>query len=133
MATLLSDYDCKGQAKRIRYSLQRLGYLEWFDIEIVFFETIGLPITLTDEEVWRFCQENGYYLLTGNRSTKAEVRSLHAVLNRLANEESLPVITIGDPKRVVYDRTYCEACAETLVKIILQSELYVGVPRLYIP
>jgi hypothetical protein len=133
MTTLLSDHNCEGQAERIRYSLQRLGYIEWLSIEITFFEAVDLPITSTDEEVWRFCQENGYYLLTGNRGTKTEMVSLHAVLNRLADEKSLPVITIGNLSRVIKDQIYCNACAEALAEIILNAELYIGTPRLYIP
>jgi hypothetical protein len=133
MITLLSDHNCEKQSKYIRYSLHKLEYVEWFEIDVVFFKTVGLPLDSTDEEVWRFCQENGYYLLTGNRSAKAQEASLHAVLNRLADEKSLPVITIGNPSRVINDRAYCEACAEAIAKMVLSAEVYVGTPRLYIP
>jgi hypothetical protein len=133
MTTLLSDHDCEGQVERIRYSLQKFGYIEWLGIEILSFETAGLLITSTDEEVWQFCQENGYYLLTGNRGTKAKDASLHVVLNRSANEKSLPVITIGNLNRVIKDKTYCNTCAEAIAEIILNVEQYIGTPRLYIP
>jgi hypothetical protein len=115
------------------YCLRRLGYIKWLEIEVLFFRDVGLPDNSTDEDVWRFCQKNGYYLLTGNRSAKAKEASLHAVLNRLADEKSLPVMTIGNPNRVINDGAYCAACAEAIAKIVSSAELYVGVPRLYIP
>ncbi len=133
MTTLLSDHDCEGQSEKIMLSLQKSGYAELLGIKVLFFNNVGLPSDSIDEKVWRFCQENGFYLLTGNRSRKAGEASLHAVLGRLANEKSLPVITIGDPKRVINDKTYSEDCAEAIAEIILNEELYVGVPRLYIP
>ena len=125
--------NCEGQAERILSSLRKLGYVERLGIEILFFQNVGLAPASTDEQVWLFCQKNDYYLLTGNRSTKAGESSLHAVLGRLVDEKSLPVITIGDLDRVISDRTYCQACAEAIVEIILYTELYIGVPRLYVP
>lgn len=133
MITLLSDHNCERQAKEIMYNLRRLRYLEQLGIEVLFFKDVNLPINSSDEEVWRFCQENGYYLLTGNRSAKNKQMSLHAILDRLANEKSLPVITIGNLRRVINDKTYCQACAKSIAQIILNAELYLGVPRLYIP
>lgn len=133
MITLLSDYNCERQAKEILYRLRRLGYGEQLGIEILFFKDVNLSINSNDEEVWQLCQQNGYYLLTSNRNTKDAETSLHGVLGRLANEKSLPVITIGDPRRVISDGVYCQACAESIMQIIFNAELYLGVPRLYIP
>ena len=133
MTTPLSDHDCEGQARRILYSLHKLGYAEWLEFEILFFYDLGLPFNAKDEEVWRFCQENSYLLLTGNRTRKDGDESLHVVLNRLATKDSLPVITVGNPNRVIKDKTYSDACAEAIARIILNIELYIGIPRLYIP
>ena len=129
----MSDHNCDGQSRRIWHSLHKLGYADWLEIEIKFFENVGLSSNSSDEEVWLYCQQNNFYLLTGNRSTKAGAASLHAVLDRLVNEKSLPVITIGDLNRVIHNRVYCEACAEAIAEIVLNAELYVGVSRLYIP
>ena len=133
MITLLSDHNCAGQAKRIQYSLQKLGYADWLGLKIVLFKASGLPVAATDEQVWRFCQEHDYYLLTGNRSAKGGVVSLHTILDQLSDEKSLPVITIGNPRRVIVDNAYCRACAEAIVDIALYPEFYRGIPRLYIP
>jgi hypothetical protein len=115
------------------YHLRRLGYIEQLDIETLFFSDVHLSANASDEEIWQICQVNGYYLLTGNRSAKDGEASLHTVLGRLANEQSVPVITISKPERVLNDAAYCQACAESIAQILSNAELYLGVPRLYIP
>ncbi len=133
MATLLSDYNCEKHARHIFYCLERLQYLDWLTIELVFFNDVGIPINATDEIVWQFCQETGYYLLTGNRSRKDKTASLHDVLERLAGNKSRPVITVGNLRSVILDKRYCQACAEAIAEIALNEALYIGIPRLYIP
>ena len=86
-----------------------------------------------DETVWRFCQEKGYLLLTGNRSAKDGSISLELTVRRLVTKTSLPVLTIGDLERVLDDRQYCERCAERLAEIVLDlEERHLGVTRLYL-
>lgn len=133
MITLLSDHNCERQIRAIMYHLRRLGYVEQLDIEILFFGDVQLSANTSDEKVWQTCQAHGYYLLTGNRSAKDGEASLHAVLGRLVNEQSVPVITISKPERVLNDSVYCQACAESIAQILSNAELYLGVPRLYIP
>ena len=134
MATfLLSDHNCEGQVKAIIASLRELGFLELLDLELLFFKDVGLSVNADDEEVWRLCQKQGYYLITANRSTKDGAKSLHSVLQQFSTDTSLPVITLSKPERIILDKRYREACAETLVEIVLNAELYVGVSRLYIP
>jgi uncharacterized protein with PIN domain len=100
---------------------------------MLFFGDVNLPVNLSDEEIWWFCQTHGCYLLTGNRSTKDGEASLHAVLHRLVNEQAIPVITISKLGRVLNDPAYCQACAKSIAQILSNAELYLGVPRLYIP
>ena len=107
--------------------------MELLDIEMLFFKDVGLSTNATDEEVWRLCQKQGYYLITANRSTKDGPKSLHSVLENLAIETSLPVITMSKPDRIITEKQYREACAENLVEILLNAHLYKGVSRLYIP
>lgn len=133
MAVLLSDHNCERQAEQIMGHLQNLGYSEWIPVELLFFSDVNLPLNLSDEEVWQFCQTRGYYLLTGNCNTKDGAMSLHAVLGKLANEQSIPVITISRLSRVLNDPAYCQACAESIAQILSNAKLYLGVPRLYIP
>lgn len=83
--------------------------------------------------MWRFCQDNGYLLLTGNRTAKDGQRSLEFTVRRLVTDTSLPVITIGDLDRILVDRGYCERCAEQLAEIVMDlEERYLGVTRLYL-
>lgn len=133
MVILLSDHNCEGQAQKILYSLQRLGYEDWLEFKMLFFRDVGLSFDASDEAIWLFCQEHDYYLLTGNRSMKDGAEALHAVISRLVNENSLPVITIGDLDRVMRDSIYCEACAESIATIVFNADLTRGIPRLYIP
>jgi len=76
------------------------------------FDEVGLRRKADDETVWRFCQEHGYLLLTGNRSRKDGKISLELTIRRLVNSESLPVITIGNLGRVLARPEYCKQCAE---------------------
>ena len=98
------------------------------------FRDVGLPDDADDETVWRFCQENGYLLLTGNRRTVDGEVSLELSIRRLLTATSLPVLTIGDLDRVLHDGNYCERCAERLAEIVFElEERYLGVTRLYLP
>jgi hypothetical protein len=67
-----------------------------------------------DETVWLFCQRANHILLTANRTTSDGDVSLEKVMQRLATDTSLPVLTIGDPDRVLKDGEDCEDCAEAL-------------------
>ena len=97
------------------------------------FQEVGLAENAPDERVWQFCQDFGYYALTGNRSATDEEASLKYVMQRLVTLDSLPVLTIGDLDRVLKDADYCERCAETIGIILLEPERYKGTPRLFIP
>lgn len=135
MATriILSDEHCGKHAENIYHALERLGYVELLFLEFKVFREVGLEQGATDETVWRFCQENGYLLLTGNRTAKDGQRSLEFTVRRLVTDISLPVITIGDLDRILVDRGYCERCAEQLAEIVMDlEERYRGVTRLYL-
>ena len=103
------------------------------DIQVIHFRNINLPADAMDKEVWQCCQDNHYYLLTGNRSAKDKADSLHQILKRFGDATSIPVLTVGDLQRVLIDDAYCEACAEAIGEIMLDETLYIGTPRLYIP
>ncbi len=133
MQTVLSDHNCEGQAEAIFQALQHQGFLPFLPMQLLLFTHVGLHIRSGDREVWQFCQDNGYLLLTGNRTASAGKRSLEYVINTLVKEDSLPVITIGNLDRVMADPTYCWHCAETLAEIVLDLDTLRGTPRLFIP
>lgn len=133
MQIILSDHNCEGQAKVIFQALDHHGFLPTFGMELLFFAQVGIDPRTGDRQVWQFCQEHGYLLLTGNRTASDGVRSLEYVINTLLKEDSLPVITIGNLERVMADPTYCWRCAENLAEIVLDLDRVRGTPRIYIP
>ena len=114
MQRILSDKNCERHARTILYAFLNLGYGDIVSIELSMFSDVGLPNNADDEEVWKFCQKNGYLLLTGNRRTVDGDASLELAARRLFTETSLPILTIGDLDRVLLDRKYCEQCATDL-------------------
>lgn len=129
---ILSDENCGGHSSAIFHALARLGFADLLALELKTFEEVGLFQGTTDEEVWRFCQQHEYFLLTGNRTTKDGSQSLELVVRHLVTSTSLPVLTIGDLERILVDRWYCERCAERLAEIVFNIEDYRGVTRLYL-
>ncbi len=133
MQQILSDHNCERHAQEIFYALQRLGYDALIPMTLNIFPDVNLPYSARDETVWRLCQEKGFLLLTGNRRIADEEDSLELTIRRLYAPNILPVLTIGDINRVLYDRNYCERCAIRLTEIVLDLDTLRGVTRLYLP
>ncbi|MBV7335092.1 ACP S-malonyltransferase [Chloroflexi bacterium TSY] len=134
MQIILSDHNCEGQAQAIFDDLRYQG--EWLDLvpmELKWFDDVGLLSTADDKVVWEFCQEMGYLLLTGNRSTKADAKSLEYQIRDLATPNCLSVLTIGNLKRVLPDINYRRRCAIRLATIVDELHLCRGVIRLFLP
>lgn len=134
MQIILSDHNCEGQAKTIfdflRYQAE---WLQLVPMDLKLFRDVELRHTDDDQIVWQFCQEQGYILLTGNRSTKDGEKSLEYQIRHLATADCLPVLTIGNLKRVQADKIYCRRCAERLVDIVADLRRLRGTVRLFIP
>jgi hypothetical protein len=81
--------------------------------------------------VWHRCQEVGAVLITGNRASGTE--SLEQTIQDDTAADSLPVVTIGDPQRVVRDSVYTRACAMSLLDLLERLETLRGTGRLFIP
>lgn len=95
------------------------------------FLDVDLPFRSDDRTVWHFVQTQGMILLTDNRSRKG-TNSLEQTLREEVEPASLPVITVGNARRL-NERDYREACAERLVEILPDLEAYLGTSRLFIP
>lgn len=134
MQIILSDYNCEGQALAI---FNRLYYdqvwLELVPMRLLRFRQISLSRKAPDERVWRTCQEEGFILLTGNRSGADGDVSLEHIIRTLVTPDSLPVLTIGNLKRVSVDPDYCRACGERMAEIVDDIENFRGTTRLFIP
>lgn len=133
MQIVLSDYNCIGQAQAIFQAFAPQGFIGLAPAELRLFADVGLADDTDDETVWRFCQDNSYLLLTGNRRTTDGERSLEMILRRLVAVESLPVLTIGNLPRVLVDSEYRDGCAQRLAEIVLDLEDYRGLYRVYLP
>ena len=70
-------------------------------------------------------------LITGNRASGSE--SLEHVIQALATVDSLPVITVGDPQRVLRNAAYARECALSLLDLLERIETLRGTGRLFIP
>lgn len=133
MQTVLSDYNCEGQARAIFRALDAGGYLKLIPLELRFFVDVGLSADAEDVVVWQHCQDHSLVLLTGNRKTSDGERSLESTIRRLSTSNSLPVLTISNLRRVLTDPIYCQACVLRLAEVMLDLEVYRGVQRLYLP
>ena len=133
MQIVLSDHNCEGHADTIFQALRHRGLVPLLPMELVLFSQVGLHPKSSDREVWHFCQERNYLLLTGNRTAADGKKSLEHVIHAFVKADSLPVITIGNLRRVMADPNYCFQCAENLAEIVLDLDTLRGAPRLYIP
>ena len=133
MQIILSDHNCEGHAEVLFEVLKYRGWLDMIPMKLLWFRDVGLSDRAGDETVWRFCQEHDYLLLTGNRTTTDKDDSLEIIIRRLITPESLPVVTIGNLKRLLAVPEYRERCAVRLAEIVLDLETVRGVTRLFIP
>jgi hypothetical protein len=135
MAKILSDHDVEGQLLvllRIWASDEWRGLWEELDGSVSTFRGLGIPRELPDDQVWQFCQDHGYVLLTGNRNSTTP-DSLEATIQARNRPESLPVFTIADADRVMLDRAYAEAVAVKVLDFLQDLENLRGTRRLFVP
>ena len=86
---ILRDENCIGQGEAIFSQLDRLGYVELLEVELLTWEDAGLPKGVDDEIIWRFCQEHNCLLITGNRTGDDGAESLDYVVRHLVEPISL--------------------------------------------
>ncbi|WP_017327523.1 hypothetical protein [Synechococcus sp. PCC 7336] len=130
--TFLIDHNLGGHAEILLGNIASQGWLTILSIRFVTFKEINLPINRSDRMVWRTAQSNRMILLTANRSMK-EKDSLEQVLREENAADSLPVITIGNPDRVLADRVYRNRCLDRILEISIDIENFMGVGRLFVP
>jgi hypothetical protein len=132
---LLADADVKGQVAALIAACRGPSWRELWDglaMNIYSFADVGLALNAPDQEVWRTCQLKGLLLVTGNRNAESP-DSLEATIRALGTADSLPVITLADRDRVLYDRDYAERAAGRLIDFMLEIDRYRGTGRLFIP
>jgi hypothetical protein len=131
----MADNDVQGQFQALLVLLESEAWSsiwEGLKISVVTFETLALPRSASDVEVWRACQDHDVVLFTGNRNDEGP-NSLETAIRTLNQDSSLPVLTLGNPKRFLHDRLYVEKVMIQLLNYLSDLDQYRGAGRLYVP
>jgi hypothetical protein len=106
----------------------------WSGLSLVMesFPALGLSYDSPDAVIWRTCQKEKLVLLTGNRNDEGP-DSLESVIRDENQPDSLPVLTISNPRRVLHDRLYAERVAERSLDYLMRIDQVRGAGRLYVP
>lgn len=131
MITILVDHNIEGHAERLFSTLKSLGLVEMGLLRFVTFQELSLAVDTSDREVWRFAQERGLLLLTGNRNMTGN-DSLEQAIRDENRLDSTPVVTIANLDRV-FEGPYREKCAWALASICGDIDTHIGRGRLFIP
>lgn len=131
----MADHDIEGH---VRVLLQVLMSEEWrdfwaaLDCGVESFERLGIPTDTADIDLWRLCQAREIVLITGNRNQEGP-QSLEAAIEQWGTDESLPVLTIGEPRRIFLSRAYAQQAAVRLLEYLDGMDHLRGTGRLYLP
>lgn len=131
---ILADNDVGGAVAILRRILESAEWIEFsqrLEIRFIVFEDVDLTRDATDRTVWLKCQDIGAILITGNRASGP--MSLEQTIQDLASIDHFPVITIGDPQRIINDRAYARESAISLLDLLDRIEDLRGIHRLFIP
>ena len=135
MTGILADINVQGHLEVL---LQVWQSEEWRDVwqglvlSVHTFENLGLSREAPDTLVWRACQDAGIVLLTANRNDEGP-DSLEATIREHNTEQSLPVFTLADPRRVQLDAAYAARVAIKLLQYFLEIDTVRGTGRLCVP
>jgi hypothetical protein len=133
--TILLDENIDGYGE---YLSQFVFSSTWSDIStllevrIVNFEDVGLAKGSPDEQVWEFCQQQRFYLLTDNRN-QHKPDSLETMIRTRTQSTSLPVFTISDLHRFRSEREYVDTIVAKLLEYLMDLDNLRGAGRLYLP
>jgi len=131
---ILTDNDVIGAVRAFRRILESPAWGDLtatLELQFIELKDVELPIDAPDGAVWQRSQDIGALLITGNRASGEG--SLDQTIAELAGPESLPVLTIGDPRRVIRDAVYARECAISLLDFVERIETLRGTKRLFIP
>jgi hypothetical protein len=135
MPKILADHNIAGHLQvllRIWISDDWRGLWEELDGSVATFASEGLNVRMADDELWRYCQANHLLLLTGNRNEDS-ADSLQSTLRKENVAGCLPVFTIADPDRVMFERTYAELVAVRILDYLQELDDVRGTGRLFVP
>lgn len=135
MPRIMADHNVEGHLQ-VLFTIW--SSLAWGDVwrgigcDLESFERLGIAPDSSDTALWELCQTHEIVLLTGNRNAEG-ADSLEAAIASRGTARSLPVITIGDPDRLLRDRDYAQRVAAQVLEYLLDVESLRGTGRLYVP
>jgi hypothetical protein len=135
MKGILADINIKGQLEQMLYVWQNDEWREIWEslhLSIHSFAELGLTDIAPDDVIWQVCQQRQIVLITANRNDEAP-NSLAATIRNHSREDSLPVFTLADAKRIIIDRDYARRAAEKLLDYLSYIDSVRGAGRLYVP
>jgi hypothetical protein len=132
---LIADVNAEGHLRAIVHLLEREPRAElwaYLGMTVETFASQGLDREINDVALWHVCQQRDLILVTGNRNRKAE-ESLESAIRLYSTVDSWPVVTIGDPRRLLRDALYANRAADSILTHLFDIETRRGAGRLYIP
>src|SRR5437763_1880535 len=100
-------------------------FRDYLGLRLLHFDDVGLDRAAPDDEVWRFCQRTGYYLLSANRNEDSG-ESLEATMRREGRSDSLAVLTLADAEEIFRSAAYLYRVVERLIDYLLNQDAYRG-------
>jgi hypothetical protein len=128
----------EGYVRALVAWLKRSSVAEWWiglNLEVTTFHDLGWSREMPDREVWKWCQEGQWVLITDNRNNDG-IDSLEATLRDSVGPDSLPVVTVSDKESVRKDRHYAEQVALDLLELLSDTrdfDRYRGAGRAFLP
>ncbi len=135
MRGILADNDVEGFVELIHAIWLSDAWRDLWNglgLSVQRFSALGLSRESSDAVVWRTCQEEQLVLVTGNRNADVP-DALEMVIRRENQPDSLPVVTLANPRRISRERAYAEKVAERLLDYVMRIDEVRGTGRIYVP
>lgn len=135
MKGILADNNIEKQVEALFVILQSESWQDlWkeIDLPLLKIRDLGLALDVSDAILWHACQKEELILVTANRN-KQGPDSLEATIQEHNNDDSLPVLTIGNAQKVLHSRDYAESVAAQMLDYLMNIEKVRGTGRLYLP
>jgi hypothetical protein len=132
---ILADADDQGHVKLLLHLLQddsRRDIWDFLQCATPSFADLGLAHDTSDLLIWQTCQQHQLILVTANRTAKTE-DSLEVTIRSCNTPDSLPVITLANPQRMLRDKHYAHRVADRVLAILFDIDRYRGTGRLFVP
>ncbi len=136
MRGIIADVNLEGPVQNLVETFFRSK--EWSEfwaklgLSNLVFADVGLHRRAKDNVVWQTCQDNDLILITGNRNDD-DPTSLEATIRDRLRPDSLPVITVAQPKSLGVSASYTAEVGIRILEILYDIDDYRGTGRIYAP